>query len=186
MPERFAVLAEVVRSRRTINDFLPERPPDDTVQAAIELARWAPNHKLTQPWRFHLLGEQTAAAVVELNARLVAASKGAEAAESKRRKWSAVPGWLVVTCLRSSEPLRQREDYAACCCAVQNLLLALWAQGIGSKWTTGDVTRDPAFLRLLGVDPQAQDVVGLISYGYPSGVAQSRRSALQEIIVQHP
>lgn len=183
---RCTELAAVIRGRRTINDFLPERPPDEAVLAAIELARWAPNHKLTQPWRFHLLGERTAATVVELDATLVTAAKGAEAAEARRRKWAAVPGWLVVSCVRSGDELRQREDYAACCCAVQNLLLALWAQGIGSKWSTGGVTRHADFYRLLHLDSATDDVIGLIWYGYPAQTLESKRRPVEELVKRLP
>jgi nitroreductase len=186
MPEPSQTIAEAIRTRRTINDFAPQRPPDEAILAAIELARWAPNHKLTEPWRFHLLGPQTAAAVVDLSTKLITAAKGPEAAESKRRKWATVPGWLVVTCRKSADPFREREDYAACCCAIQNLMLALWAQGIGTKWSTGDVTRHPDFAAALGIDPSQHDVVGLIWYGYPAQIPPTRRQEVEAIVTQHP
>ncbi len=186
MSDAVPVLSDLVRGRRTVNDFQPQVPPEEAVLSALELARWAPNHKLTQPWRFFLLGRETIAKVIDLNTRLVEAAKGPEVAAGKRRKWGSVPGWLVVTCLRSDDPFRQREDYAACCCAVQNLLLGLWAQGIGSKWTTGDVTRQPEFFHLLQVDPAEHDVVGLIWYGYPAQVPASRRMELDAVMRRLP
>jgi nitroreductase len=179
-------LATLIRGRRTVAEFFPQRPPETAVLAAIDLARWAPNHKLTQPWRFHLLGEWTTAEIIALNARLIAAKSGAAAAAAKEQKWRAIPGWLAVTCQRAADPLRAREDYAACCCAVQNLLLALWAQGIASKWSTGEVTRDAAFLPLLELDPSLHDVVGLIWYGYPVRLGESRRLAAPEITSRLP
>ena len=137
--------AALLRGRRTIHDFQPEAPPRERILDAIELARWAPNHRMTQPWHFTLLGPETAAAIIDLNAEIVAAKKGADAGEAKRRRWSAVPGWLLVSCDRSDDPLTAQEDYAATCCAIHNLSLALWSHGIGMKWTTGAVTRDPRF-----------------------------------------
>ena len=181
-----AIIAEVLRGRRSVNDFLPEQPPAAAVLRAIELARWAPNHKLTEPWRFHWIGPQTAAAIVELNTRLVAATKGADAAETKHKKWSAIPGWLVVTCAQSEDPLRSREEYAACCCAIQNLMLALWSEGIGTKWTTGDVTRHPEFATRLRFDAAERDVVGLVWYGYPATVPTARRGEVETFIARLP
>ena len=72
-------LAELIRGRRTINLFQPEPPPLATLLQAIELARWAPNHKHTEPWTFHLIGPQTAEKIVDLNAQLVAQAKGSPA-----------------------------------------------------------------------------------------------------------
>ena len=179
-------IAEVIRTRRTVELFNPEAPPRDVVLRGIDLARWAPNHKHTEPWEFHLVGPQTARAIVDLNTRLVAAEKGDEAAQAKHRRWSAVPGWLVVTCLRSTDILRQEEDYAACCCAVQNLSLYLWSQGIGLKWSTGAVTRHPDFCRLIGVNPADRRVVGLFWYGVPASIPEQRRKPLTEILREHP
>jgi nitroreductase len=168
-------VAEVVRGRRTIGAFCPDPVPWEFVEQALELACWAPNHHKTEPWRFTSLGPATVRQVVELNAALVAAKKGADVAETKRRQWSRVPGWLLVTCVRSNDPLTQEEDYAACCCAMQNVMLGLWSQGVGSKWTTGDVTRDPAFFSLVQIDPTTERSVGLLWYGFPDAVPQQTR-----------
>jgi nitroreductase len=173
-----AAVASVLRGRRTVHDFSAEVPPREQLMDAIESARWAPNHHRTEPWCFYVLGRDVAERITELNAELVRAKNGEAAAEAKRRRWSAMPGWFALTCLRSEDPMREREDYAACCCAVQNLMLHLWVLGIGVKWGTGKVTRDPRFLAMLGIDAAREFVVGLFWYGYPAAVpAQARRPA---------
>ncbi|WP_373652758.1 nitroreductase [Schlesneria sp. DSM 10557] len=169
-------ISEVIRGRRTIGAFLPELPDASLIEAALEVARWAPNHKKTEPWRVYWLGPKTASAITELNARLIEKKKGPAEAEAKRQSWSSIPGWLAVTCTPSGDAFREGEDYAACCCFIQNLMLALWAEGIGSKWATGDVTREPEFDQLLGIDTATERVAGLIWYGYPAVVpAQTRQ-----------
>lgn len=180
------IVSEVIRGRRTIHNFRPECPSRDVVLRALELARWAPNHHRTEPWRFRWLGPQTVAAIVHLNADLLAARKGPAAGEDKRRRWSAVPGWLVVTCQRSDDPQRAEEDYAACCCAIHNLALALWAEGIGAKWSTGEVTRHPEFYRLIQANPATERVVGLVWYGYPAQVPDQQRKPVTEILTELP
>lgn len=180
----FPALDRIIRERRTIERFRPEVPPRDEILPAIEAARWAPNHRLTEPWRFYLLTHETAQAIVELNAELVSRTKGEKAAAEKRERWSAMPGWLVVTCVKSPDPLQQREDFAACCCATYAVLLALWARGIGTKWSTGDVIRDPRFYEILWADPQVEDVVGLIWYGHPEEIPVSVRRPLSEVLVE--
>lgn len=179
-------VARLLQSRRTIHLFEPELPPEDVLLRGLDLARWAPNHRLTEPWRFHLLGPETAAAVVELNAELVEAKRGASAAAAKRERWGAIPGWLVVTCPVEDDPVRAREDYAACCCAIQNLQLYLWSEGLGTKWTTGAVTRTAAFYDLLGLDPENETVVAMLWYGTPSDVPTTQRRPLDDVLRRLP
>lgn len=181
------VVAATIRARRTIHLFKPHPVPAlHQVRRAVELARWAPNHRLTEPWRFYLLGPSTAEALARLNASLVEAKRGPEAARIKLERWLEVPGWVVVTCARSEDPVREREDYAACCCAIQNLQLYLWSSGIGVKWTTGDVTREPRFYEIIGVEPARESLVGLLWYGYPAEVPSIGRKPVEEILVQLP
>ena len=176
----------LIRSRRTIHVFEPDPVSPDLIHEAIALACRAPNHRLTEPWRFHLLGPETADAVARLNADLVAAKRGVAAGRAKLARWRKMPGWLVVTVQVAEDALRAREDYAACCCAVQNLMLYLWSAGVGTKWTTGDVTRDARFYELIHVEPAAEAVVGLIWYGYPAEVPETPRKPLEAVLVALP
>lgn len=178
---------QLLYERRTITTFRPDVPDDAIILKAIDAARWAPNHHLTEPWRFYLIGEKTQAQIIDLNCRLVEEKKGAEAAQSKREKWSGIPGWLVVTVTRSEDPVQSKEDYASVSCAIHNLVLMLWDAGIGAKWTTGDVTRHEDFYDLIWVDPEHEDVVGLIWYGYPEAIPDGMRcKAVDEILVRLP
>ena len=77
-----------------------------------------------------------------------------------------------------------REDYAATCCAIYGLTLQLWSQGIGTKWTTGEVTRDPRFYDAIWTDPEAETVVGLIWYGYAAEIPVTARKPVSEIVVR--
>lgn len=178
------ILDRIIRSRRSVERFRSEPPPREAVLRALDAARWAPNHRLTEPWRFYLLSHDSARAVVELNAELVLRKKGEEAAAQKRERWGGIPGWLVVTCAKSDHALQQREDYAACCCATYAVLLALQAQGIGTKWSTGDVIRDPRFYEILWADPTVEEVVGLVWYGYPEETPVSVRRPLSDVLIE--
>ena len=179
-------LAEVIRGRRTINLFLQTPVPAGLVRDAIEAATWAPNHHVTEPWHFYMLGPQTIERCLKLCDDIVTAKKGPEAGAFKRDNWSEKPGWLVVTCRRSSDALTEREDYAACCAAVQNLMLYLWQAGVGSKWTTGDITRDSRFAEILGLDEAETFVVALIWYGYPKVTPGQSRKDVAEAKTELP
>jgi nitroreductase len=65
-----STLTQLIRSRRTVYAFRAERAPRDALDRALDAARWAPNHRLTEPWRFYVLGPETAEAACALNARL--------------------------------------------------------------------------------------------------------------------
>lgn len=161
-------IEQLIRQRRTIHDFEPEPIDQSIVTQALDTAVWAPNHKLSEPWRFYHIGPETKQAICQLNATLVTEKKGKEAGQKKLHRWMGIPGWLAVTCIQSSDPLRRQEDYAACCCVIHNLSLLLWDQGIGMKWSTGPVTRDARFYDLIWADPQREKVVSLIWYGKPA------------------
>ncbi len=178
------ILAERIRSRRTTNLFLNRKVSKQLVLDAIELARWAPNHHLTEPWHFYLLGDAMKAASVELTRTIVTERKNAEIGEHKAKTAAAVPGWLLVTCKKTDDELTQREDYASCCCAVQNLLLYLSEAGVASKWSTGPITRDQRFFDLLGIDSAKEFVVSMIWYGYPKILPTQSRKDVGEIVTE--
>ena len=180
-------LTQTIRDRRTIHQFRTgEVPPESVIEQAIEQAVWAPNHHLSQPWHFHLIGSESAAKICHLNADIVRASKGEKVAEIKLRRWSEIPGWMLMSCEKSDDPLRSQEDYAACCCVAQNLALILWEKGVGMKWTTGKVTREERFYEIIGLDSQSRSVVGLFWFGYPAEIPQATRSPLETFLSKLP
>ena len=179
-------LEEVIRGRRTINLFLHTPVPRALVREAIDAATWAPNHHVTEPWHFYLLGQETVERCLDLCFEIVSARKSEEAAQFKREQWSEKPGWLVVTCRRSADELLQQEDYAACAAAIQNFMLYLWKAGVGSKWTTGEITRDARFFDILGIDADREFVVGLLWFGYPKVTPAQKRRELDDVLSQLP
>ena len=179
-------LTELISGRRTIYQFKEGMRPQDKLMEAIDLARWAPNHHLTEPWHFYLLGNETVNAVIELNTEIVRESKGDAAANAKARRWRQMPGWFVLTSCKSDDPVRNQEDYAACCCAIQNLMLTLWNEEIGVKWSTGDVIRDKRFYDLLWINLELETVVGLFWYGYAEDVPKATRKPCMQIITELP
>ena len=97
---------QAIRARRTHKAFFPEAVPRPELDALLELARWAPNHHLTNPWRFRVLGP----GALE---RLKRAA-GPEAAP----KLDRAPTLVAVTVLRSDDPVQDEEDLCATACAV--------------------------------------------------------------------
>ncbi len=156
---------------------MPERP----IINAIEHACWAPNHRLTEPWHFYLLGKKTREKTIQLITDIKTTGKSENFRISTQKRLDAIPGWFVLTSENSTDRIIKKENYAACCCAAQNLMLYLWGEGIGVKWTTGDVTRDDRFYKLLKINKHQSTVVGLFWYGYPLQVPAQKRKAFKEI-----
>ncbi len=180
-------IENTIKSRRTIHRFKTDETPSmEMIELALEHAIWAPNHQLTQPWHFYLIGPETAERICQLNAELVRIKKGDKAAGIKLRRWREVPGWLVLGCDIAEDERQRLEDYAACCCVAQNLSLYLWEKGVGMKWTTGTVTRDQRFCEIIRLDRERQSIVGLFWYGYPADIPQAVRRPLCENTVILP
>lgn len=178
---RLEMYATSIRSRRTINFFKKNPVETSLILEAIEVARWAPNHKKTEPWHFHVMGPRICEQVKELITDIKAAGQPDTARITIRERLNAIPGWLVMTCEVSTDPVQQLEDYAACACAAQNMMLYLWQAGVGMKWTTGKVIRDTRFSQLMGIDINRKFVVGLFWYGYPEQVPEQTRKSLETI-----
>ena len=91
-----------------------------------------------------------------------------------------------MTCKKSDDALLQQEDYGAACAAVQNAILYLWKAGVGSKWTSGPITRDSRFFEILDIDETEEFVVGLIWYGYPKVTPSQSRKELDDVLKNVP
>ena len=180
---------EALRSRRTVHNFDNDRAvPDEVLYRAIEAATYAPNHKMTEPWLFRRLGTDAIEAIASLNAASIADPAKAAA---KAKRWADIRNWLVVTSrITPGDDLLTREDYAATCCAVQNMQLSFAADGIGTKWTSGDIQRTPEFERICGVDGDAECVCGVIWYGYAADgaapAAPRRKLGVREVLLNVP
>lgn len=151
-----------IKERRTIGVFSDRPVPHTVLEELIDAARWAPNHKHTEPWRFHVI---SGGAREELCDAIL--NGGGEFAKDPRGKLMRSPQFIAVTQQAVLEdPIRDREDYAAVCCAVQNMMLAATARGLASKWSTGALAEHPAAKRWLGIGEQDR-IVAYLYVGYP-------------------
>lgn len=143
-----------IRSRRTHKAFLPDPVPRELLNELLELARWVPNHHLTNPWRFRVVGPLALARLKE--------AAGPEAA----RKLERAPTLVAATMLRSEDPFRDQEDLCATACAVYAVLLAAHGRGLAGYWRTPEVLRTQAGLEALAI-PSGERFIALIHLGWP-------------------
>jgi nitroreductase len=142
-----------IRTRRTHKAFGAERVPRDLLDHLLELARWAPNHHLTNPWRFRVVGPRALASLKE--------AAGPEAAP----KLDRAPTLVAASSVRSEDSIEEQEDLCATACAVYAVLLAAHDRGLAGYWRTPEVLRTPAGLDALGI-PATERFVALIHLGW--------------------
>ncbi len=161
---------QAIRARRTTKQFNGTALARADVEALLELACWAPTHRLTQPWRFTCLDQSAIgrlAAWLPQQADIVAFPDPAKGPAKMAKLTSLLPGLgalVMVTWVRAADPVIDLEDHAAASAAVQNLLLAATARGLGSFWSTNQSLAHPRTLVHLGCGPD-EALLGAIWLG---------------------
>lgn len=147
-------LAELAAARRTHKAFGPEPVPRATLVELFDVARLAPNHHLTQPWRFRVLGPETLARLKET------------AGPSEAAKLDRAPTLAVVSAALTGDLVGDEEDVCATAAATMLVLLAATERGLASYWRTPGVLRTPKGREALGI-PHGERVLGLLHFGSP-------------------
>lgn len=189
MTNEFASNSEVVlralRERRTIGRVKSDEVPKEQIEQLLEAATWAPSHHNTQPWRFIVMTGAGRSLLGEGYANVYSATTGdtdAEKREKEAKKAFRSPVVIAAICSPSDDPRAViEEEVAAAHAAVQNLLLAAHAIGLGAIWRSGAPMYHEAMHQHFKLR-QDEQLVGLIYIGYPDLTpnAPSRRSA-QEV-----
>ncbi len=147
-------LEEAIRGRRTHKAYGPEPVDRVTLAEILDLARWAPNHHLTNPWRFRVLGPGALARLKD--------AAGPESAG----KLDRAPTLVAVSTLVREDPVADEEDLAAAACAAYIVLLAAHGRGLASYWRTPAVLRTPEGRAALGIG-DGERPIGLLHLGRP-------------------
>lgn len=143
-----------IRTRRTHKAFGDRALGREEIEELLELARWAPNHHLTAPWRFRVVGPRALARLKD-----VAGPEGAA-------KLERAPTLIVVSCLLDGDSVQDEEDLHATAVAAYIVLLAAHARGLAGYWRTPAVLRSEAGREAVGLEPQER-FVGLLHLGQP-------------------
>ena len=145
-------VVEAITTRRTIKAYDRVPVKRELLEELFGLARWAPNHHMTEPWRFRVLGPKTLDALKEAAGR-----DGAG-------KLDRAPTLVVASVVRSGDKVQREEDLLAAGCAVYIVLIAAHAHGLAGYWRTPKVLRTKRGRAAVGV-PDSERVLGLIHLG---------------------
>ncbi|HXT17228.1 MAG TPA: nitroreductase [Gemmatimonadaceae bacterium] len=165
-------IAEAIRARRSIKRFTNRELTREDIASLLDAASLAPNHRLTQPWRFYVLGPDARQAYGDaLGARKAKKIEDAALAQKTRETTAAdhrtLPAMIAVAVARNENPEIAEEDYAAAMMAIQNLALAAVERGLGTHIKTGAIMDDPAARAAVGVRGNER-IVAIVNVGEPA------------------
>jgi nitroreductase len=149
-------LEHAIRTRRTHKVFAPEPVAPEVLEELLELARWAPNHNLTNPWRFRVLGPRT---LVRLKALAEELSPGSAS------KLDRAPTLVVASVHRTGDESQQADDLIASAIAAYLVLLAAHGRGLAGYWRSVPLLSSPAGRAVLQLD-DAETPIGLLHLGH--------------------
>jgi nitroreductase len=174
---------EAIGSRRSVGRVKADPVPRELIEEILESGVHAPNHKITEPWRFHVFAGKSrgefARARAEL-ARILAEAEGEEEeyvtgrVSRERKKAFRAPVVIAVISKGGRDEVETLENYAACAAAVQNMQLTAHALGLATIWRTGPVAYHPYMRDFF--DLEADDkIVAYLYLGYPDTTERPRR-----------
>ncbi len=171
-------LAERIRTRRSVQVYEDRPVPLELVEELLDCAVWAPNHHLTQPWRFILVRGEGRRRIAEAR-RQFAESEAGDPERRKQRGEQAytitmgVPAFLVVVMTEDPQPTIRDEDLVATSCVIQNFLLLAEERGLGVAVKSYAATCYPPFRDGVGIRP-GERVVVTLQLGYPGRQPSAR------------
>ena len=183
-------LQELINSRRSVYKFTDEVVDQGVVDQALAAASNAPSHKHTHPWKFYIMGVEVRERLIPVITRL-AKIKSAKLQSTtidldcqRAIKKILQPPILIAVSSKKSpdDKFREKEDYAASVCALHNMVLSLWDNGVGAQWSTGSITRDQQTYDILSIDSGAEEIIGFVKAGYPEKIRQVRKKPVEEIV----
>ena len=162
-----------------------DRPVDHmAIERMLDAAVWAPNHRLTEPWRFFVLEQESPerSTAAELAAQFQLERSGDQRrADAARQKVLEPPMVIYVYTVPGPDDETTKENYASVCIAAHNISLAGAAEGLAVTWETGGATRHPGLGRMLGADESWQ-MTAMLLVGHPGEHPVSRRSSASRFV----
>ena len=184
-------ISDAISTRRSIKRFTSRSVTREEIETLLAAACAAPNHRLTQPWRFYVLGPEARQAYgLVLGGRKARKIEDPDAARAMRdtvaAEHRALPAMLVVAVVENENPEIKEEDYAAVMMATQNLSLAALELGLGTHVKTGAIMSDPAARAAAGVKDNER-IVAIVNVGEPAEIpAPKKREPAATFTVWRP
>jgi len=165
---------EAIETRRSVKKFTSRAPTKDEIERMLEAAVQVPNHRMTKPWRFYVMGPRARRLYgAALGLRKAKRVEDADAARLVVEKVSSeherLPLMIAVAIRQDENPEIREEDHASAMMGIQNLSLVATAFGLGSHIKSGGIMDDPAARAVVGL-PDGERIVAIVNVGEPEEV----------------
>jgi nitroreductase len=174
---------DAIKARRSVREFTDKPVTREAIEKMLDAAAQAPNHRMTQPWRFYVLGPKARGAYgTVLGGRKAKKVEDPAAAQAVREKVAAthekLPGMVAfaVTLDPGASDETREEDYASLMMAVQNFTLAATAEGYATHIKTGAVMQDPGARAAVGVADN-EKIVAIVEIGEAAATPSAKERA---------
>ena len=165
-------MSQLIKERRSIRKFKSDKVSNEILEELLEVTSWAPNHKMTEPWRFIIYKDEGSKVLANIMAKIVANSPKKKSPEEVRARFESIPAHVIIVMNEDSNNFVMEEDYAATCALIQNFQLAAWERGLGVLWKADPFIALSQFRDGIGVKP-GEKVVALLHVGYPEMTPKS-------------
>ena len=187
-------VSEAIVTRQSVNRVKQDTVPKESLERILESAVHAPNHKITEPWRFHVFTGKGRGEFARARAKLAEIMADEEGEEPdlaagrvsrERKKAFRAPAVIAVISRVGRDEVETLENYAACSAAIQNMQLTAHSLGLASIWRTGSVAYHSFMRDFLGLG-DGDKIVAYLYVGYPDmGERPRRRLPVSEHTVWH-
>ena len=184
----------LIHQRRSVfpAEYTGARVDNAIVAQMLENARWAPTHKMTEPWHFVVFTGDGLRKLAEFQAQcyreasMAANNFKADRYDGLLRKPLESSHVVAVGMKRDKKKsVPEIEEVGAVFCAVQNMYLTATAYGIGCYFSTGGITYFEEAKEFFGLLPDDK-LLGFLHIGVPKGTSpERRRKALEEKVEWH-
>ena len=158
-------ILDLIKTRRSIRKYTPEKVSDDDINKLVEAGRWAPSSSNKQPWKFIIVSkEETLRALSSV---------------LKTGRFIVDAPLAIAVVVDPASSRRYLEDGGA---AIQNILLEAHALGLGACWIgCYDAPQEEPAKNVLGI-PENERLQAIIAIGYPLETTEKARKNIEETV----
>ncbi len=179
-------IKDIIFERRTIHNYNQNIVSDEIINESIDCFLQAPNHRHTQPWKIKIANRPQRERLAEDAVEMKKTKKELSETQIKaiKAKYTCPSHLLVILQIKSDSEFQSKEDYAAISCGLMNMSLYLWDKNVGTKWSTGGITRSEKTYQLLDVDENVYEIVGFMWAGhYDHTPKKPAKLAAEDVII---
>ncbi|MQG04500.1 MAG: hypothetical protein FI674_01965 [SAR202 cluster bacterium] len=188
------IIEKIIKERRNVRAFKNKTIPKKVISKIIEMGIWAPNHRMTEPWKFIIIQKNSEKRLsiskkiekyIKENSSNNNSKTVQKIADKARAEFESCPVIMYVCSSAGKNEEETLENYSSTSIAIQNMALYSWAVGVGIGWSTGKPIKVKGLKKILEV-PDSSIIAGCLYMGYIENksviIKKSRTNHLKKTI----